>query len=210
MECTTSTDDKLCAYLFESLENGEMAAIRKHLAECDRCRKRLDAIRKRMSFLDAWRAIEPPEEFSAKVFERVKRQRRTARALFFAAGALFLFFSGFLIFLAHNMAIDRLAKRRLVLLDKAIQCSRNEHGTYPASLDEAWRFILACPAAKHYLDLGKFEVDASERILDFWGNPYVYVCPGVHNRGLFDLYSTGSNGRNDKGQQDDILNWERD
>lgn len=41
---------------------------------------------------------------------------------------------------------------------------------------------------------------------DPWGRPYVYVCPGVHNREDYDLYSYGADGV--EGGGDDIVNWE--
>ena len=41
--------------------------------------------------------------------------------------------------------------------------------------------------------------------LDPWDNPYIYVCPGRHNRKGFDLWSAGPDGR--FGTEDDIVNW---
>lgn len=40
---------------------------------------------------------------------------------------------------------------------------------------------------------------------DPWGNQYVYVFPGVHNSGGYDLYSLGPDGEE---SDDDIGNWE--
>jgi len=40
---------------------------------------------------------------------------------------------------------------------------------------------------------------------DPWGNPYVYQCPGEHNREGYDLHSFGPDGQNGGG--DDIDNW---
>ncbi len=42
--------------------------------------------------------------------------------------------------------------------------------------------------------------------VDPWKNPYVYVCPGVHNTGSYDLSSYGRDGV--EGGGDDICNWE--
>ena len=41
--------------------------------------------------------------------------------------------------------------------------------------------------------------------LDPWGNPYIYVSPGIHNSD-YDLYSLGPDGA--EGGGDDIVNWE--
>jgi general secretion pathway protein G len=40
--------------------------------------------------------------------------------------------------------------------------------------------------------------------LDPWNRPYVYVCPGRHNPGGFDLYSLGEDGVE---SDDDLGNW---
>lgn len=40
---------------------------------------------------------------------------------------------------------------------------------------------------------------------DPWGNPYVYVSPGMHNED-YDLYSLGPDGV--EGGGDDVTNWE--
>jgi general secretion pathway protein G len=42
--------------------------------------------------------------------------------------------------------------------------------------------------------------------LDPFGNDYLYVYPGTHNAGKFDLYSKGPDGVADT--EDDITNWE--
>jgi general secretion pathway protein G len=41
--------------------------------------------------------------------------------------------------------------------------------------------------------------------LDPWGNPYVYIRPGIHNTEDYDLYSLGPDGAESGG--DDIVNW---
>lgn len=45
-----------------------------------------------------------------------------------------------------------------------------------------------------------------KKSVDPWKNPYVYVCPGVHNTGSYDLSSYGRDGV--EGGGDDICNWE--
>jgi general secretion pathway protein G len=42
---------------------------------------------------------------------------------------------------------------------------------------------------------------------DPWGNDYVYVYPGTHNAGSFDLMSYGSDGV--QGGGDDVGNWDQ-
>jgi general secretion pathway protein G len=43
--------------------------------------------------------------------------------------------------------------------------------------------------------------------LDPWGNPYVYICPGLH--GDFDIISYGADGKAEgEGKNADIKNWD--
>lgn len=44
--------------------------------------------------------------------------------------------------------------------------------------------------------------------IDPWGNPYIYVSPGIHNKTEYDLYSYGANSV--EGGGDDVVNWEID
>ncbi len=48
----------------------------------------------------------------------------------------------------------------------------------------------------------------SGNVKDPWGHPYVYVCPGEHNREGYDLYSVGPDGQ--EGSEDDVQNWEKE
>ena len=43
--------------------------------------------------------------------------------------------------------------------------------------------------------------------LDSWGNPYVYINPGVNNPKFYDIYSFGPDGVDEQGKGDDITNW---
>ena len=44
-------------------------------------------------------------------------------------------------------------------------------------------------------------------VVDPWGNPYLYVCPGEKNRYAFDLWSKGPDGQS--GTPDDVVNWKK-
>lgn len=49
------------------------------------------------------------------------------------------------------------------------------------------------------------QLGMKEPVLDGWGNPIRYRCPGpVHKKG-WDLWSCGPNGKDDQGTFDDIL-----
>jgi len=79
----------------------------------------------------------------------------------------------------------------------ALDAFEVDNGFYPKSLQD----LLQQPSnAKNwhgpYLD--KLPIDP-------WNNPYVYVYPGRHNPGGYDLYSVGPDGK--AGTEDDIGNW---
>jgi|GEM_PF-775383 len=58
-------------------------------------------------------------------------------------------------------------------------------------------------------------------ITDAWGNPLIYICPGIHNKNSFDIISRGPDGKygstnngptlpqtaGDEGKDDDITNF---
>ena len=48
-----------------------------------------------------------------------------------------------------------------------------------------------------------------KELLDPYGNPWYYICPGEHNKHSYDLASLGPNGSKDTtdGIKDDIKNW---
>jgi len=47
-------------------------------------------------------------------------------------------------------------------------------------------------------------------IVDPWGNEYIYIRPGLHDKYRFDLIAFGSDGREGgKGDAEDINNWIR-
>lgn len=53
------------------------------------------------------------------------------------------------------------------------------------------------------------EKSKAETFKDAWGNALRYQCPGTNNKGAFDLYSKGPDGKesNDDEKLDNIANW---
>lgn len=49
---------------------------------------------------------------------------------------------------------------------------------------------------------------SESRMLDAWGQPFVYRAPSRSSDRLFDVYSIGPNGRDDGGEEDDIVPWD--
>ena len=77
-----------------------------------------------------------------------------------------------------------------------------DNGRLPTGA-EGLQALLTRPAGmpnwKGYLEQ-KTEVRRDE-----WGHDYIYICPGLHNRGSYDLYSMGPDGIPET--DDDIVNW---
>jgi general secretion pathway protein G len=68
---------------------------------------------------------------------------------------------------------------------------------FPTSLDE----LTTAPSG---LTTWKGPYLEKKNVLDPWKRPYVYVCPGTHNQGGFDLSSRGP----DPQQDGFVNNWE--
>lgn len=79
---------------------------------------------------------------------------------------------------------------------------RIDMGDYP-STDEGLQALYTAPADKADRWHGPYA--EGKLPLDPWGQPYHYKCPGTHNVGGYDLWSSGP----DKidGTEDDITNW---
>ena len=54
---------------------------------------------------------------------------------------------------------------------------------------------------------GSNEINSDGVIIDAWGDPILYQCPGTHNTTLFDLISKGKNKTDNSGSVDDITNF---
>lgn len=74
-------------------------------------------------------------------------------------------------------------------------------GTFPASPNLNMVKVLKKCGVYHF---AKEELDQKGEVIDQWGHPYIYRCPGKIFRD-FDLYSAGPNGRDEEGGGDDVL-----
>lgn len=82
---------------------------------------------------------------------------------------------------------------------------RLQMGSYP-STEEGLLALVAAPSGKADRWRGPYlEQGTKLPLLDPWGEPYQYRCPGVHNKDGYDLWSKGPD-RTD-GTDDDIGNW---
>lgn len=72
----------------------------------------------------------------------------------------------------------------------ALKLYRLEKNAYPKTVDELYPTYL----------------EKSPR--DPWDQPYQFTQPGEKNTLSFDLWSIGPNGKNEKGEGDDVKNWD--
>ena len=101
------------------------------------------------------------------------------------------------------------AKVEISNLEQALELYYLDNGRYPET-DQGLSALVAKPGSGDdlrnwredgYLVKGKLPDDP-------WGNPYVYISPGLNNTD-FDLYSLGKDGEEGGESYDaDITNWE--
>jgi len=91
---------------------------------------------------------------------------------------------------------------------KALQLFYLDNGFYPTT-EQGLKALIEKPAAgrvpRKYRDGGYLEGHKIPR--DPWGNPYVYISPGTHDKS-FDIFSLGSDGEEGgEGNDADIESW---
>jgi len=101
------------------------------------------------------------------------------------------------------------AKIEISNLEQALELYYLDNGRYPDT-EQGLKALIEKPTTGDippnwreggYLAKSKMPVDP-------WGNPYVYVSPGIHNPD-YDLYSLGKDGKEGgEGYDADITNWE--
>jgi len=89
-------------------------------------------------------------------------------------------------------------KAQMKTIAQAMKLYRLQHGSYPSSSEGINALVTADKNGKRYLDsLPK----------DAWGNPFIYLSPGVH--GDFDILSYGADAKQGgSGFDADIGNWD--
>ena len=97
------------------------------------------------------------------------------------------------------------AKNDIRVIESALQLYRLDNGLYPSS-DQGLAALVARPEGdpqpKNYKEGGYLD----QLPLDPWGNPYLFLNPGIHGR--MDIISLGADGRpGGEGYDADIGNW---
>ncbi len=98
------------------------------------------------------------------------------------------------------------AKSDIETISQALELFRLDNGFYPSidqGLDALVKKPTVAPEARNWNPEGYLKKTPS----DPWSNPYMYLQPG--NRGKFDLYSLGADGREGGEELNaDIGNWD--
>jgi general secretion pathway protein G len=100
------------------------------------------------------------------------------------------------------------AKVQIRNLETALKLYKLDNGSYPET-EQGLEALIEKPATGNvpnkYRDGGYLE--QKKVPVDPWGNPYIYVSPGIH--GDFDILSYGSDGKEGgTGKDADISNWD--
>lgn len=89
-------------------------------------------------------------------------------------------------------------------LTTALDLYELENGRYPTTEQGLQALIEAPTATPEPKNWNGPYLKKKQVPVDPWGQDYVYVSPGVHNEGDFDLSSLGPDGVE---SEDDIVNW---
>jgi len=100
------------------------------------------------------------------------------------------------------------AKIQIRNFETALKLFKMDNGFYPDT-QQGLEALIEIPAAgripHNYKEEGYWE--ERQIPLDSWGNPYIYVSPGLH--GDFDIMSYGGDGKEGgEGKDADIKNWD--
>ncbi len=100
------------------------------------------------------------------------------------------------------------AKIQIQNFEKALRLFYLDNGFYP-STEQGLKALIAKPTTgripRHYRRGGYLEGHKIPK--DPWGNPYIYISPGVHDKD-FDIISLGADGEEGgEGNDADIQSW---
>lgn len=103
-------------------------------------------------------------------------------------------------------------KAQIATIETAISMYETDMGLYPESGNKNLVNALIEDNGDldwngPYMKIKENELNENGEYLDAWGNPFLYVNPGVHNTYSYDLYSPGPDGKGDGTGKDDITNW---
>ncbi len=100
------------------------------------------------------------------------------------------------------------AKIQIKNFETALKLFKMDNGFYP-STEQGLEALISAPTTGHipmnYKQRGYLE--AKKIVPDPWGNPYVYISPGLNSN--YDIITYGADGKADGDRYDtDITNWD--
>jgi len=97
------------------------------------------------------------------------------------------------------------AKVQIRSMQSALALFKTDTGEFPVT-QEGLEVLVVNPGIEGWK--GSY-IEGNKVPLDPWGNPYVYVCPGIHDD--YDLQSFGKEGEDGgTGKNADIESWDLD
>ena len=99
------------------------------------------------------------------------------------------------------------ARVQIVDFKTALTMFRTDTGEYPTTRQGLEALIRRPPGYEGKFQEGGY-LDSKAVPVDPWGNPYVYVCPGLEDPSGYDLESYGRDGEDGgEGDNKDIESW---
>jgi general secretion pathway protein G len=89
-------------------------------------------------------------------------------------------------------------------IELPLMAYKADMGDYPTAEDGGLNALWTAPSSKAATWHGPY-AKGSKAPLDPWNQPYQYRYPGTHNKGSYDIWSTGPDKTD--GTEDDIGNW---
>jgi general secretion pathway protein G len=105
-------------------------------------------------------------------------------------------------FANRKAALSR-TRTEIATIEQALEAFKADKGYYPTNgIANVYNGLTQ--GTKKYMGFRSDQLSGTS-IIDPFGLPYVYVCPGMTNQAGFDLYSNGPD--RTAGTVDDITNW---
>jgi general secretion pathway protein G len=99
------------------------------------------------------------------------------------------------------------AKADISAIETALDAYEADNGAYPAT-EQGFEALSEIPNIPPIPANWKGPYLKKKAPKDPWGNPYVFVSPGINNPGSYDIYSLGKDGKEGGiGPDADITNW---
>lgn len=96
------------------------------------------------------------------------------------------------------------AESQLSIFSTALDAYQLDNDFYPTT-EQGLKALVVKPDIPPLPQSWKGPYLANSIPNDPWNNPYIYRCPGIHNKNSYDLVSYGPDGK--EGGGDDISNW---